>query len=72
MDNLNFPAYNHPMPLMLSKNRMLAGVCGGLADWLGWDPTLVRILYTILTIFTAFSGVIVYVILWICMPKRPA
>jgi len=60
------------MPLMLSKNRMLAGVCGGLADWLGWDPTLVRILYTILTIFTAFSGVIVYLILWICMPKRPS
>ena len=58
------------MPLMLSKNRMLAGVCGGLADWLGWDPTLVRILYSILTIFTAFSGVIVYLILWICMPKR--
>ena len=58
------------MPLMLSHNRMIAGVCGGLADWLGWDPTLVRVLYSILTIFTAFSGVIVYLILWICMPKR--
>jgi phage shock protein PspC (stress-responsive transcriptional regulator) len=49
---------------------MLGGVCGGLAEWLGWDPTLVRILYAILTIFTAFSGAIVYLILWIIMPKK--
>ena len=62
--------YKNSMPLMLSNNRMVGGVCGGLAEWLGWDPTLVRILYTILTIFTAFSGVIVYLILWIIMPRR--
>ena len=66
------PELQNPMALMLSNNRILGGVCGGLAEWLGWDPTLVRILYTLLTIFTAFSGLIVYVILWICMPKRPA
>ncbi len=59
------------MALMLSKNRMIAGVCGGLAEWLGWDPTLVRILYAILTVFTAFSGLIVYLLLWIIMPRRP-
>jgi predicted MFS family arabinose efflux permease len=50
--------------------RVAAGVCGGLAEWLGWDPTLVRILYTVLTIFTIFSGAIVYLILWIIMPKK--
>jgi phage shock protein C len=58
------------MALTLSNNRMIAGVCGGLAEWLGWDPTLVRILYTVLTIFTVFSGAIFYLILWIIMPKK--
>ena len=58
------------MALTLSNNRMIAGVCGGLAEWLGWDPTLVRILYTLVTIFTAFSGVIVYLVLWIIMPRK--
>ena len=70
VDNFGPPAYNSVMALMLSNNRMVGGVCGGLAEWLGWDPTLVRILYTILTIFTAFSGVIVYLILWIIMPRK--
>ena len=70
IDNPKLSAYNSPMALTLSKNRMLGGVCGGLAEWLGWDPTLVRILYTLLTIFTAFSGLIVYLVLWIIMPRR--
>ena len=51
------------MALTLSSNRMIGGVCGGLAEWLGWDPTLVRILYTLITIFTAFSGALVYLVL---------
>jgi len=58
------------MALTLSSNRMIGGVCGGLAEWLGWDPTLVRILYTVLTVFNAFSGAIFYLILWIIMPKK--
>ena len=58
------------MALTLSNNRMVVGVCGGLAEWLGWDPTLVRILYTVMTVLTAFSGAIFYVILWIIMPKK--
>ena len=49
---------------------MIAGVCGGLADWLGWSPTMVRILYVIISIASvAFPGLIVYVILWIVVPK---
>ena len=52
---------------------MLAGVCGGLAEWLGWSPTWVRILYVLVSILSvAFPGMIVYVILWIVMPKAPA
>ncbi|MDR0973677.1 MAG: PspC domain-containing protein [Prevotellaceae bacterium] len=55
--------------LTRSKNQMIAGVCAGIAEYLGWDTTLVRVVYALLTIFTAFAGVIVYLILWIVMPK---
>ena len=58
------------MPLHRSrKNRVLAGVCGGLANWLGWDPTMVRILYVVVSACSvAFPGIIVYLILWLLMP----
>jgi len=58
------------MPLhRSSQNRMIAGVCGGLAAWLGWDPTLVRILYVVVSVLSvAFPGILVYVVLWILMP----
>ena len=55
--------------LMRSNNRMIAGVCSGIADYLGWDITLARIIYVLLTFFTAFSGLIVYLILWLVMPE---
>lgn len=55
-----------------SSERMIAGVCAGIAEYFGWDPTLLRIIYVLATIFTAFGGTIIYVILWIVMPeKRP-
>ncbi len=56
--------------LTRSNNRMLAGVCAGIAEYFDWDVTLLRIVYVLATIFTAFSGVIVYIILWILMPER--
>lgn len=61
------------MALYRSRNhRMIAGVCGGLADWLGWSPTLVRIAYVLLSILSAgFPGTIAYLILWVVMPKAP-
>ena len=53
------------------SNRMIAGVCGGLADWLGWDPTLVRILYVVVSVASAaFPGLLVYLVLWLVMPER--
>ena len=58
--------------LTRSNNRVIAGVCGGLAEWLGWDIALVRLLYLILSIFSAgFPGVLAYIILWIIMPEDP-
>jgi phage shock protein PspC (stress-responsive transcriptional regulator) len=49
---------------------MIAGVCAGLAEYFGFDTTVVRVCYALLTVFTAFSGVIVYLILMIIMPER--
>jgi phage shock protein C len=54
------------------SNRILGGVCGGLAEWLGWDPTVVRILYVIVSILSvAFPGILVYLVLWLIMPTSP-
>ncbi len=60
------------MPLIrTTNNKIIAGVCGGLANWLGWDPTLVRVAYVLLSILSAaFPGILVYIILWIVMPAR--
>lgn len=52
------------------SDRMIAGVCGGLANYLEWDPSMVRILYVLATLFTAFSGIIVYIILGIIVPEK--
>jgi phage shock protein C len=53
------------------SDRMIAGVCGGLARWLGWNSTAVRILYVLISIFSvAFPGIIVYIILALAMPAE--
>jgi phage shock protein C len=61
-------------PLARSRrHRILAGVCGGLAEWLGWDPTLVRLLYVAVSVLSAaFPGILVYLVLWIVMPRAEA
>lgn len=62
---------NPARPLRRSRQRLLAGVCGGLADWLGWDRTLVRVLYVLVSILSAaFPGIIVYLVLWLVMPSE--
>jgi len=62
------------MPLQLSqRHKMIAGVCGGLAEWLGWDVTVVRILYILVSVLSvAFPGILVYIILWVLMPRAAA
>lgn len=59
------------MPLLRSrKNRVLGGVCGGIAEWLGWSPNAVRVLYVVVSVLSAaFPGAIVYVVLWMVMPQ---
>lgn len=54
-----------------SSDKVVAGVCGGLADWLGWDVTVVRLVYVLISIFSAgFPGLLVYFILWIVIPEE--
>lgn len=49
---------------------MIAGVCGGIARWLGWDPTLTRIFYIVLTVASiGFPGILTYLLLWFLMPR---
>ncbi len=50
------------------EHRLIAGVCGGMAERLGWSPILVRILYIIIP----FLGIPTYIILWILMPEATA
>jgi phage shock protein C len=53
-----------------TSNRMLAGVCAGLGDYLGIDPTIVRLL-TVLAFFTGFSGIVlVYLVMAIVVPEQ--
>lgn len=53
-----------------ATERMIGGVCGGLAEYFDIDPTLVRVAYVLLTLFTAFSGVLAYIVLLIVMPRE--
>ncbi len=61
------------MPLYRSRRySIIAGVCGGIAEWLGWSPTWVRLLYVLISLATAgVPGWLVYMILWVVMPKAP-
>ena len=52
------------------SGQMLAGVCTGLADYLDLDLVIVRLIFVLLFFFGG-NGILVYVILWILMPKKP-
>jgi len=54
--------YRHP------TNRVLAGVCGGVADWLGWDAVVVRLLWIVLAFATSGAGFVVYLLLALLLP----
>ncbi len=52
-------------------DRMLGGVCGGIAKTYGWDPTVVRIAYVLISVVSAaFPGILFYVILWALIPEE--
>ena len=53
-----------------SKNKMLRGVCGGIAEYFGLDATLVRLAWVALVLIGG-SGILLYIIAWIIIPKNP-
>ena len=55
--------------LRKSRDRKICGVCGGVAEYLNVDPTVVRVVWAIATIFTVFSGALLYLILALVMPE---
>lgn len=63
---------NASHPLRRSRrDRMIAGVIGGLAEYFGLDPTLSRVVYVLASIFSAaFPGILVYLLLWILIPSE--
>ncbi len=53
------------------RHRIVGGVCGGLAEGLGWSPPAVRVLYVVISVLSvAFPGLLAYVILWLVMPSE--
>jgi len=51
------------------KERMIAGVCGGIAEYFDTDPTLIRLIWAILVLFWGI-GIFAYLIAWIIIPKK--
>ncbi len=52
-------------------DKKIAGVCGGIAEYFGIDPTVVRVAYAVLTVVSAgFPGILLYIILAVIMPTR--
>ena len=53
------------------ENRMIAGVCGGIAEYFTVDPTLVQVIYAVASIVSiAFPGILVYIILYFLMSDK--
>jgi phage shock protein C len=62
---------NASRPFTRSRHdRMIAGVLGGIAQRFGWNSTLLRVIYVLVSIASvAFPGILVYLILWLLMPE---
>ncbi|MBN2881269.1 PspC domain-containing protein [Candidatus Woesearchaeota archaeon] len=53
-----------------TKERIIAGVCGGLAEYFNLDPTLIRLAWAVLTVFSFGAGVFAYIVAWIIVPEK--
>jgi phage shock protein C len=57
-------------PLTRSNNKLVAGVCAGIAEYFGWEVTLFRVVFVLASILSvAFPGILVYIVLWVVMPR---
>jgi phage shock protein C len=59
--------------LTRSRNKMIGGVCAGIAEYFGWEVTLFRVVFVLVSIASAaFPGILVYLVLWAVMPRPDA
>ncbi len=57
--------------LFRTKDRVIAGVCGGIAEYFELDPTVVRLIWILVTIFTGIgTGIIAYILAWVIIPEK--
>ena len=68
--NKSINSMNTNKGIYRSRDRKIAGVCGGIAKYFDWDVTLVRLVYALATITTAFSGVVLYLVAWAVVPSE--
>lgn len=63
---------NSPKRLTRSrKDKILAGVCSGIAEYMAVDPTIVRLVFALATFFTVvFPGIMIYLVMWIVVPEE--
>ena len=52
-------------------NKKLGGVCGGIGEYFNIDPTLIRLIWVVLTLMTWGTGILAYIIAWAVIPKYP-
>ncbi|MCP5776052.1 PspC domain-containing protein, partial [Klebsiella pneumoniae] len=54
-----------------NRSNMIAGVMGGIAERFGWNANLLRLIFVVISIMSAaFPGILVYLVLWLIMPKK--
>lgn len=52
------------------KDKMIAGICGGIGEIYSLDPTMIRLVYALITIFSAGTAILVYILGWIIIPEE--
>lgn len=67
------PAYAGRRLMRSATDTKIAGVCGGLAEYLGVDSTIVRLFWAILAVVPGgiVGGIVAYVVAWVIVPKAP-
>jgi phage shock protein PspC (stress-responsive transcriptional regulator) len=53
------------------SDRKIGGVCGGIGEYFDKDPTLIRVIYILLTLFSFGFGMIAYLAMWLIIPRKP-
>lgn len=54
-----------------NKDKIIAGVCGGIAEYYNWDPTIVRLVWAVITCFYG-TGLVLYIVAALIFPERPS